>query len=52
MSAKPSPLKSPVPPAFQFGPGLGLTTPPPVLVFWFMSQIEAWPLAFCHNCRP
>ena len=30
MSAWPSPLKSPVPIAFQAGPGLGLTAPPPI----------------------
>ena len=41
MSARPSPLKSPVPIAFQLGPGLGLTGPPPIGVFPFMSQIEA-----------
>jgi hypothetical protein len=32
--------------ARQLGPGLGLTGPPPINVFPFMSQIEAWPLVF------
>src|ERR1700675_3500526 len=50
MSDKPSLLKSPVPIAFQAGPGLGLTAPPPINVFPFISQIEAWPvLVFCHR---
>src|SRR6202020_1125052 len=45
-----SSLKSPVPTANQLGPGLGLTGPPPIKVFPFISQIEAWPLlAFCHR---
>ena len=44
MSEWPSPLKSPVPIACQLGPGLGLTGPPPVRVFPFISQIETWPL--------
>src|ERR1700727_1414937 len=49
-SEKPSSVKSPVPIAFQAGPGLGLTGPPPIKVFLFISQIEAWPvLAFCHR---
>ena len=49
-SEKPSSLKSPVPIAFQLGPGLGLTVPPPVSVVPFISQIEAWPVfAFCHR---
>jgi hypothetical protein len=30
----------------QLGPGLGLTGPPPAIVFPFISQIEAWPLVF------
>jgi hypothetical protein len=30
--------------ACQLGPGLGLTGPPPIKVFPFISQIEAWPL--------
>ena len=30
--------------ACQLGPGLGLTGPPPAIVFPFMSQIEALPL--------
>ena len=39
-----------LPIAFQLEPGLGLTVPPPVRAFPFMSQIEAWPLfAFCHR---
>src|ERR1700733_8034142 len=43
-------LKSPVPTAFQVGPGLGLTGPPPIKVFPLISQIEAWPLlVFCHR---
>src|SRR5580704_969725 len=33
MSEEPSLLKSPVPMAFQDGPGLGLTDPPPAKVF-------------------
>jgi hypothetical protein len=38
------------PTARQLGPGLGFTGPPPIKVFPFMSQIEAWPvLAFCHR---
>jgi hypothetical protein len=32
--------------ARQLGPGLELTGPPPINVFPFMSQIEAWPLVF------
>ena len=34
------------PTARQLGPGLRLTGPPPINVFPFISQIEAWPLAF------
>jgi hypothetical protein len=34
------------PTARQLGPGLGLTGPPPIRVFPFMSQIEVWPLVF------
>ncbi len=34
------------PTARQLGPGLGLTAPPPMIVFPLMSQIEAWPLVF------
>jgi hypothetical protein len=50
MSESPSPLKSPVPIAFQLGPGLGLTAPTPVRVVPFISQIEALPmLVFCHR---
>ena len=33
-----------VPIAFQAGPGLGLTGPPPTKVLPFISQIETWPL--------
>src|ERR1700722_15714564 len=44
MSEKPSSLKSPVPIAFQAGPGLGLTGPPPMSLFPFISQIETWPV--------
>jgi hypothetical protein len=32
--------------ACQVGPGLGLTGPPPAIVFPLISQIEAWPLVF------
>ena len=32
--------------ARQLDPGLGLTGPPPIKVFPFISQIEAWPLVF------
>src|ERR1700733_5018598 len=45
----PSALKSPVPTARQLGPGLELTAPPPTRLFPFVSQIEAWPLVFCHR---
>ena len=48
-SEKPSSVKSPVPIAFQLGPGLGLTGPPPIRLFPFMSQTAAWPLAFRHR---
>src|ERR1700722_11997449 len=44
MSEWPSSLKSPVPTGFQAGPGLGLTGPPPISLFPFISQIETWPL--------
>jgi hypothetical protein len=37
-------IKSPVPIAFQTGPGLGLTSPPPIRWFPFISQIETCPL--------
>ena len=37
-------MKSPVPIAFQAGPGLGLTGPPPMSLFPFISQIETWPV--------
>jgi hypothetical protein len=50
MSDFPSLLKSPVLTAFQLGPGLGLTGPPPMRLVPSISQIEAWPvLAFCHR---
>src|ERR1700733_12709014 len=50
MSARLSWLKSPVPIAFQAGPGLALTAPPPVKVFPCISQTEIWPvLVFCHR---
>ncbi len=49
MSEWPSPLKSPVPTAFQLAPGLGVTVPPPIGVVPFISQIDACPLAFCHR---
>jgi hypothetical protein len=42
MSEKPSWLKSPVQIAFQLGPGLGITGPPPIKLFPFISRIEAW----------
>ena len=32
--------------ACQLDPGLGLTVPPPIRLFPFISQIEAWPLVF------
>ena len=49
MSEFPSWLKSPVPTAFQLGPGLA-TGPPPILVVPSISQIETWPLTvFCHR---
>ena len=41
MSARPSPLKSPVPIAFHAGPGLALTAPPPITLVTFISQTEA-----------
>ena len=34
------------PMARQLGPGLGPTSPPPAMVFPFISQIEVWPLVF------
>ena len=40
-SEKPPSVKSPIPTAFQAGPGLGLTGPPPIKLFPLMSQIEA-----------
>src|SRR3984957_13233880 len=50
MSEEPSLLKSPVPIAFQLGPGFGLAGPPPSKLFPFISQIETWPLlVFCHR---
>src|ERR1700722_6022687 len=49
-SEKPPSVKSPIPTAFQAGPGLGLTGPPPIKLLPFISQIEAWPvLVFCHR---
>jgi len=41
---RPVPQVSPT--ARQLGPGFGLTGPPPINVFPFMSQIEVWPLVF------
>jgi hypothetical protein len=32
------------PVAFQLGPALALTAPPPMMLGPFMSQIEVWPL--------
>src|ERR1700688_4353531 len=50
MSEKPSWLKSPVPIACQAVPGLGVTGPPPMRLFPFISQTETWPLfVFCHR---
>src|SRR5258707_15166681 len=49
MSELPSLLKSPAPMARQLDPGLGLTAPPPIRLVSLISQIEAWPLAFCHR---
>ena len=55
MSEWPSSLKSPVPTAFQLGPGLGPTVPPPTMLVPFISQIAAWPLwrsaTGCRNGR-
>src|ERR1700729_3755380 len=49
-SEKPSWVKSPVPIAFQAVPGFGLTGPPPVMLFPFISQTEACPVfVFCHR---
>ncbi len=43
MSEKPSPLKSPVPMAFQLGPGLGVNGPTADQAGPVHFQIEAWP---------
>src|SRR3984893_3833015 len=48
MSARPSPLKSPVPLACQLGPGLP-TTAPPITLVPFISQIATEPSSFCHR---
>src|SRR6185437_2524617 len=49
MSEWPSSLKSPVPTAFQEGPGLALTVPPPTMLVPFISQIATDPLVFCQR---
>src|ERR1700722_323734 len=49
MSEWPSSLKSPVPIAFQLGPGLAVTGPPPMSLFPSTSQIAACPSAFCNR---
>jgi hypothetical protein len=43
---QPQPLGSDQPTARQLDPGLGLTAPPPITFVPFISQTEAWPLAF------
>src|SRR5205085_1459708 len=48
MSARPSPLKSPLPTACQLGPGLPRTALPITLVP-FISQIATEPSSFCHR---
>src|SRR5690242_15898495 len=49
MSDRGLPVKSPVPIAFQLGPGLGPAIPPPAILPPFISQIAAWPLELCHR---
>jgi hypothetical protein len=49
MSEKPSPLKSPVPIAFQFAPGLRLRVVWAIGVVPFISQIATCPFVFCNR---
>src|SRR5947209_1972012 len=48
MSENPSPLKSPVPTAYQLTPGLP-RLPPPIRLVPFISQMATSPVAFCHR---